>query len=77
MVVYFTICHHNFCFDVSPNKSSDSNVFGAIDTKKRDRDNKKIFRYGILSCFHHEHPISFPQNEDEYDTGNLPSITPA
>ena len=81
LLVYCTVCHHNYCFDVNTKKSdSTHNItdkFGAIDTKKRDKDNKTIYKYGIIFCFHHEHPFSFPVYEDENDTRDLPSVTPA
>ena len=46
-----------------------------IDTK--DNENKSIYKYGIISCYHHEHPASFPIELNEDDIGGLPSITPA
>ena len=42
LLVYCTICHHNFCFDVNQNKSTDSNMFGSIDTHMTDTNNKAI-----------------------------------
>ena len=59
-----TICHHSYCFDVNMKKRNDVNIFGAIDTQKKDKDDKRIFKYGILSCYHHEHQNSYIVDED-------------
>ena len=80
-MVYCIVCHHNYCFDVNTKKLdsaySSADKFGAIDTQKRDKDNKTIYKYGIISYFHHEHPLSFHVDEVVNDTNNLPSVTPA
>ena len=50
MLVYCMVCHHNYCFDVNPKKSdSSTEKFGAIDTNKKDKDNRPIYKYSIIS----------------------------
>ena len=58
MLVCCTTCHHNFCFDVNPNKASDANQFEAINTDTKDKDGEPIFKNGIMSCYHHENMTS-------------------
>ena len=73
--VYCTICHHTYCF--GKNKPPlKLNLIGAIDTKKKDKNNKKIFKYCIMTCFHLEHPAAFPLTTDSEDTDALPNVTP-
>ena len=74
MLVYCTICHHNFCFDVNQKKTSEANQFAAINTDTKDKDGKPIFKYGIMSCYHHEHPASYTTNVTS-DTTDLPRVT--
>ena len=74
MLVYCTIYHYNYCFDVNQKKNCESNQFGAIITNKRDKDGKTIYRYGIMSCYHHEHHQSYVGDGNITD---LPSVTPA
>jgi len=76
-LVYCTTCHHNYCLDTNLAKDSDSNRIGAMAIKTRDNENKPIYKYGIISCYHHEHPASFPIELNEDDIGGLPSVTPA
>ena len=74
MLVYCTICHHSYCFDINQKKNYESDQFGAIETNKRDKDGKMIYKYGIMSCYHHEHRTSYV-DEDSID--DIPSVTPA
>lgn len=80
MLVYCAVCHHNYCLNVNTKKSDSAYIntdkYGAINTQKRDKDNKTIYKYGIISCLHHKHPLSFPVDKDENDTSNLPIVTP-
>ena len=41
MQVYYTIYHHSYFFDVNMNKRNELNIVGAIDTQKKDKDDKK------------------------------------
>ena len=61
MLVCCATCHHNFCFDASPNKASDVNQFVAINTDTKDKDGKPTLKHGVMSCYHYEHPASYPQ----------------
>ena len=77
MLVYCTIYHHKYCFDVKKKELTESNSFGVIETIKKDKENKTIYKYCILSCFQYEHPVSYPQETNDNGTGDLPSVTPA
>ena len=54
-------------------KTNNLDTFGAIDTNKRDKHDKTIFKYGIISCYHHEHPALYQQVTD--NSNDLPSVT--
>ena len=75
-VVYCTICHHSYCMDINRKKTNDSNMFGSIDTGMNDASGKKIFKYGIISCYHHEHPVPLLPAEDCENESSLPHVTP-
>ena len=75
------VCHHNYCFDANPKKAdstdNSSEKFGVIETNKKDKDSRPIHKYGIVSFYHHEHPMPFPVDTNKDDTSNLLSVTPA
>ena len=58
-------------------KSTDTNCFGSINTGKIDDKNKMVYKYGIVSCFHHEHPRFYQVTRNDDDESNVPTITPA
>ena len=69
-------CHHCFCLDANTKKSRESDACGAIDTKCRDKENKQVFKYGVVSCYHRKRQVSFPEKESD-DSKKLPTVTPA
>ena len=77
MLIYCSICHHNYYFDINEKKLNSSNTIGAIDTNTRDKDTKKIFKYGIVSCYHREHSVSCPITANKDENEDLPRVTPA
>ena len=74
MLVHRTTYHHNFVFDVNQNKASDVDQFEVINTDTKDKYGKPIFKYDIMSCYHHEHPASYPPNMTS-DTTDLSNVT--
>ena len=69
MLFHCTMCHHNHCFDICKNNSSESPTFEAISTNKKDKDVKLTFKHGIVSCFHYVHRASC-LGDDEIDSSS-------
>ena len=44
-----------------------------MNTNKKDKYGKLIFKYGIMSCFYHDHHTYYFGDEH----ADLPSVTPA